>query len=169
MYRALLLSSFLMLGCESKVDKLDKALDRMADKIDDNGVARGLDKLDADEAKTHLAHAKESIAAGDAAAEDCSWAARVEDKGKDSATNATRDIVKQVNRLCTFDVPLGKATRALTAAEKAKAEQPEAPSLTECSSDDWAAAKRTLDDAFAGDAKWTALQGRWAKACPDSR
>jgi len=152
------------LGCESKVDKVDKALDKMADKIENNTVVKkvdqGLDKLDTGDAEQHLNAAREAIGNGGEAAEDCSWVARAGE-----GTEATRDTVKQLAKLCSFDVPLGRATRAVTAAEKAKAEQPEAPSLTECSSDEWAASQRTLDAAFGGESRWTDLKARWAKVC----
>jgi hypothetical protein len=61
-----------------------------------------------------------------------------------------------------------RARRALAAAEKARAEQKDAPSLTECSSDEWAAVKTKLDAEHSGKAEWTDVKARWAKACPGS-
>ena len=154
-------------ACESKVDKLDKALDKLEDKVKSNSVVdkvdKGLDKLDSDEASTHLAKAKEMVGKGEDPAEACSWADR-------AGTNAATDTVKELTKLCQLDVPLGRATRAVAAAEKAKAEQPSAPSFTECSSDDWAAMKTKLEGgAFASDARWTDLKARWVKVCPDAK
>jgi len=147
-------------ACESKVDKLDKALDKLEDKVDNNRVAKGLDKLDTDEAEQHLTSAREALSKGADPAEDCSWVARA-----GQGTDKTRDTVAQLDRLCRLELPLSRATKAVVAAEKAKAEQPEAPSLTECSSDEWAAAKKTLDAAFGGEATWKDLQARWTKVC----
>ncbi len=148
-------------ACESKIDK---AIDKMGDKVKDNTVVqkvdKGLDKLDSDEATTHLAKAKEMIGKGEDPAEACSWADR-------SAGNSATDAVKELSKLCQLDVPLGRATRAVITAEKAKAEQPSAPSLTECSSDDWAAMKTKIEGgAFATDSRWGELKARWTKVCP---
>jgi hypothetical protein len=154
----------LIAGCESKIDKLDKAVDKLSDRVENNRVSKGLDKLDRDDAAQHLAAAREAIGKGGEAAEDCSWVTRA-GEGND----ASRDTIKELGKLCNFDVPLGRASRAVIAAEKAKAEQPDAPSLTECSSDEWAASKRTLDGAFGGESRWTDLKGRWTKVCPDAK
>lgn len=151
-------------ACDSKVDKLDKALDRMEDKVKNNTVVqkvdKGLDKLDSDEASGHLSKAKEMVAKGEEPHEACSWVTR-------AASNSATDTVKELEKLCSLDVPLGKATKAVTAAEKAKAEQPSAPSLTECSSDEWAAMKTKIEgSSFASDSRWGDLKSRWAKVCP---
>lgn len=131
-----------------------------------NKVDQAIDKLDADDAKQHLQRAKDSLAKGLDAAEDCAWAARIAD---DVVKGAIEDPVTELRRICSFDAPLGRATRAVVAAEKAKAEQPEAPSYTECSSDDWAAMKRQLDASpHASEPRWTELKARWAKVCPGS-
>jgi hypothetical protein len=71
-------------------------------------------------------------------------------------------------QLCSYDVVMIRARRALTAAEKARAEQKDAPSLTECSSDEWASAKTKLDADYSGKAEWADFKARWAKACPGS-
>lgn len=151
----------LVLGCESKIDKLDKAIDRMEDKVKSNSavqkVDKGLDRLDSDEASDHLTKAKELVAKGEEPMEACSWADR-------AGASSAQDTVKQLQKLCQVDVPLTKATKAVVAAEKAKAEQPSAPSLTECSSDDWAAMKTKLEGT--SDARWGELKARWAKVCP---
>ncbi len=140
---------------EAKPSLKDKAV-KVVNKVDN-----GLDKLDADEATTHLAAAKESISGGGDAAPDCAWANSVTD-----ATDAIRTQVKELRQLCSVDVPLAKATHAVVAAEKAKAEQPGAPSYTECSSDTWAKAKKQLDGST--EPRWTDLQTRWKKVCPDA-
>ena len=122
-------------------------------------VDKALDGLDADEANTHLANAKDAVGKGSDPAEDCSWV-----RGATS-TDATADAIKQLQALCATDVPLAKATKAVVAAETAKQEQPGAPSYTECSSDSWAKAKTQL--ASSTDSRWTYLQTRWKKVCPD--
>ncbi len=158
MRSALLLVVVLILGCESKIDK---AIDRMEDKVKSNTVVqkvdKGLDKLDTDEASDHLTKAKEMVAKGEEPMEACSWADR-------AGASSAQDTVKQLQKLCQVDVPLTKASKAVVAAEKAKAEQPSAPSLTECSSDDWAAMKTKLEGT--SDSRWGELKARWAKVCP---
>jgi hypothetical protein len=130
-------------------------------------VDQAIDNLDVEEAKQHLSNAKDAVAKGLDAAEDCAWAARIAD---DVARDTIKDPVKELKRICSFDAPLARATKAVSTAEKAKAEQPEAPSLTECSSDDWATMKRTLDNSpFASEPRWTELKARWAKVCPDAK
>jgi hypothetical protein len=160
MRSALLL--ILVLGCESKIDKLDKAIDKMEDKVKNNTavqkVDKGLDKLDTDEASDHLTKAKEMVAKGEEPMEACSWVDRAASSAQDKVP------VKELQKLCQVDVPLTKATKAVVAAEKAKVEQPSAPSYTECSSDDWAAMKTKLEGT--GDARWSDLKVRWAKVCP---
>jgi hypothetical protein len=145
----------LAIGCDGTKEKAKEA----ANKVD-----KAIDDLDVDEAKQHLSNAKDAIAKGLDAAEDCAWAARIAD---DVVKDTIKDPVKELKRICSFDAPLARATKAVAAAEKAKQEQPEAPSYTECSSDDWANMKRQLDDGpHAGDARWSELKARWAKVCP---
>ncbi|MBA3463353.1 MAG: hypothetical protein H0T46_25580 [Deltaproteobacteria bacterium] len=184
MSRVLLLAAILCTGCESKGssggaggggttndgvgDKIDKAGDRAADKMKDmvpdkvksaaNAVDKSLDKLDADEVAEHVKNAQDMIARGEEPREDCGWAARAQDsEGK-----------KMLLQLCAYEVPMIRARRALVAAEKARAEQRDAPSLTECSSDEWANVKAKLDTDHGGKAEWTDFKARWAKACPGS-
>jgi hypothetical protein len=152
----------LIAGCESKIDKLDKAVDRLSEQVDNNKVSKALDKLDSDDAKQHLASARAAINKGGTAAEDCSWLARGESK-------SAPDAIKELEKLCAIEVPFGRASHAVVAAEKAKAEQPEAPSLTECSSDEWAAGKRKLDELASAESRWMDLKARWAKVCPDAK
>lgn len=163
MSRTWLLVAVLCAGCEEKVDKAgeraaDKAKEMVPDKVKSaaNAVDKGLDKMDSDEAKQHVENAKASIARGEEPREACAWAANAPD-------SAERTTLQQ---LCAFDVPMIRARRAVVAAEKARAEQQDAPSLTECSSDEWAGVKTKLDADFSGKAEWTDLKARWAKACP---
>ena len=114
----------------SKVKEIGKKIDN------------AVETLDKDEAATHLAQAKDAVAKGTEPAEACTWV------GSATATNAAasaRPTIDELRRLCSLDVPLMRATRALTAAEAARAEQQQAPSLTECSSDEWPKARTTLD------------------------
>lgn len=147
-----------VLGCDDGKARAKEAV---------NKVDKAIDGLDLDEAKQHLSAAKDAVAKGLDAAVECSWAARIAD---DVARDAIKDPVKELKRLCSFDAPLARATKAVSNAEKAKAEQPEAPSLTECSSDDWATMKQRLEASpYASEPRWTELKARWAKACPDAR
>lgn len=114
-----------------------------------------VDKLDRDEAAGHLAAAKAALAQGTDPAVPCTWVT--------SHPEAT-----ELARLCSFDVPLRRATVAVTKAEKARAEVPDAPTLTECMSDEWTKAKQKLDGAYASEPAWTALAARWTKVCPGS-
>ena len=155
MTRVILLVVLAAIGCEGGKEKAKEA----ANKVD-----KAIDDLDMDEAKQHLSNAKDAVAKGLDAAEDCAWAARIAD---DVVKDTIKDPVKELKRICSFDAPLARATKAVTAAEKAKQEQPDAPSYTECSSDDWANMRRKLDDGpHASDARWTELKARWANVCP---
>jgi hypothetical protein len=139
-------------GTKSKAKEVGKKVDN------------AVDKLDTTDASEHLAHAKSTLASGTAPDEDCSWVAAQTD------TDATKATLDELRRVCSFDAPLERAKQAVVRAEKAKSEQPEAPSLTECSSDDWAAMKTKLEGSpNASDAKWTELKARWAKVCPDQK
>lgn len=165
MWRALLLIAVLGGGCESQVDKAgERAADKVKELVPDkvksaaNAVDKSLDKLDTDEAKEHVKNAQSMIARGEEPFEDCSWVARAPD-GEERRT---------LQQLCGYDVQMIRARRALTAAEKARAEQKDAPSLTECSSDEWATAKTKLDADFSGKSEWSDVKARWAKACPGS-
>src|SRR5689334_17384215 len=137
-------------GCKDGKEKMKEAA---------KDVDHAIDKLDLDEAKQHLANAKDAIAKGLDAVEDCTWATSVAD-------NVVDNPVVELRRLCSFDAPLGRATRAVEAAEKARAEQAGAPTLTECQSDSWAKAARDLDAKFASEPKWLELKARWTKVCP---
>jgi hypothetical protein len=151
-----------------KIDQLGdqavaKAKAMVPDKVKSvaNGIDRGLDQLDVDEAAQHLASARDAIAKSGRADEDCSWLQRAA-----VATPATAEL----RTLCDREVPLARATRAVVAAEKARADQPGAPSLTECASDDWGAMQRRLDGGSAAtDPRWVELKTRWATICPGGR
>lgn len=123
-------------------------------------VDNAMDSMDTSEASDHLAHAKASVEGGGDAAEDCAWVRNA------PANDAIAATVKDLKELCAAAVPLGKATKAVVAAEKAKQEQPGAPSYTECSSDSWAKAKRDLSSS--SDKRWTDLQARWKAVCGDA-
>ncbi len=129
-----------------------------------NKVDKTVDKLGADDAREHLAKAKASLANGTDPAEDCSWAA------SQTENEATKPALDELRRVCSFDAPLERAKQAVVRAETARRELPEAPTLTECQSDDWAAMKPKLEASpSASDAKWTDLKARWAKVCPNER
>lgn len=154
-------------ACDDAKPKVDHAVDKVKNNTVVKKVDQALDKLDVDEVKQHLASAKDAMAKGLEAAEDCAWAARVAD---DVIKDAMKDPMTELRRLCSFDAPLGRATRAVVAAEKARAEMPGAPSLTECSSDDWAAAKREIEASpHKAEPRWSELVARWTKVCPDVR
>ncbi len=142
------LSVILMLtaivACDNGKAKVEAAA-KKADQV--------VDKLDRDEAADMLASARSALAQNTDPAEACSWV-------------TSHPTATELARLCSFDVPMRHATLAVTMAEKARAEQPGAPTLTECSSDEWTKAKAKLDGAYASDAAWTALAARWTKICP---
>jgi hypothetical protein len=170
----------MLVACKA-AEKVDQATSGVGDRVDDLGdraaakakamvpdkvkqvgkaIDRGLDKLDSDEAAQHLASAKASVSGGGRADEDCSWLAR---------TTVASAAVDELKTVCGLEVPLGRVTKAVSAAEQARAEQAGAPSLTECSSDEWAAVALKLDAAYGAEPRWTALKARWAKVCPDAR
>jgi predicted small secreted protein len=128
-------------------------------------VDQALDDLDTADVERHLANARDAIGRGVDAVEDCAWAATIAGDVAREAVKA-RSPIDELRRLCRFDAPLGRATRAVAKAERARAEQPEAPSLTECQSDDYARAARELDAAYASEPRWTAVKTRWANVCP---
>ena len=142
------LSAVLLLCALAACDDGKAKVEAAAKKLDN-----AVDKLEKDEAATQLASAKAALAANADPAEACTWV-------------ASHPTATELARLCSFDVPMRHATMAVTAAEKARAELPEAPSLTECQSDGWAKAKAALDRAHGSEAAWTALAARWAKVCP---
>lgn len=131
-------------GCDDGKAKVESAT-RKADQV--------VDKLDRDEAADQLASARASLAQGTDPGEPCTWV-------------TSHPAATELARLCSFDVPMRHATLAVTMAEKARAEQPEAPMLTECSSDEWTRARQQLDRAHASEPAWTALVARWSTICP---
>ena len=126
-------------------------------------VDKAVDKLDVDDAKQHLDDARAALAKGAHPADACSWVASQID------TDATKRTLDELRVLCDRDASLDRAKQAVVNAEKARAEIPEAPSLTECQSDDWANMKTKLEASYASDPKWTELKARWAKVCPDQK
>jgi hypothetical protein len=124
-------------------------------------VDKAVDKFEANDAKEHLDKAKVQLSGGADPVEDCSWVASQTD------TDATKPALDELRKLCNVDAPLEKAKQAVVRAEKARAEAPDAPSLTECQSDDWANMKVKL--ASSGDGRWRDLEARWAKVCPDQK
>lgn len=128
-------------------------------------VDKALDKLDVDEVKERLAKVRDALAQGLDTAVDCAWAAQI---ASDVIEGAAKDPATELRNLCRFDAPLGRATRAVTRAEKARAEQPGAPTLTECSSEDWDKARAALEPDFGTAPRWVDLKARWAKVCAGS-
>ena len=136
-------------GCDNSKAKVEAAADQ---------AGQAVDKLERDVVDGHLAAAKAALAADSEPAEPCTWAS--------ANPAASQPAAVELRRLCSFDAPLRRATRAVVAAEKARAELPDAPSLTECQSETWSAAKRLLDRDHGAEPTWTALATRWAKTCP---
>jgi hypothetical protein len=147
----------LLLVCAACEGGAEKAKD-LGKKIDDT-----VTKLDTSEADTHLKQAHEQLAAGKEPVEACSWASS---STANNAAAEARPSIDALRRLCSLEVPLTWAKRAVTAAETARAEQPQAPSLTECSSDDWPKAIARLDKDHPGEPRVTEIKARWTKVCP---
>lgn len=170
MIRALLLSTALLTaacddGAKAKAGEAAGKVTQAADKVGQAAgkVGQALDKLDAADVAERIARAREAIQTGVEPADDCAWVARLPES---AVADATRGSLADLRRVCDVDAPLARATRALARAEKARAELPDAPSLTECSSDDWGKAGARLDGgAGAGEPRWAELKARWAKAC----
>ncbi|HUQ07256.1 MAG TPA: hypothetical protein VM261_32415 [Kofleriaceae bacterium] len=153
-FAAAALLALLLAACEGGADKAKE----IGKKIDN-----AVDKLDTSEAGTYLAQAKEALAKGTEPSEACTWSAS---STAQNAAAAARPSIDELKRLCSLDVPLMRATRAVAAAEAARAEQPQAPSLTECSSDEWPKAAARLDKDHPGETRWSDLKARWTKVCP---
>jgi hypothetical protein len=158
MSRLIVLAVLAFTACEDPKAKAKEAVKKV-----DNAI----DNFDLDDAKQKLSSAKDAVAKGLEAAEECSWAARIAD---DVVKDAMKEPIKELKRICSFDAPLARALKAVQNAEKAKQEQPEAPSYTECSSDDWANMKKQIDGSpNASEPRWTDLKARWAKVCPHAK
>ncbi len=159
---ALVATLLLMTACEGAKDKAAAGLDKV-DKATDKVVGA----LDGDDLAKQLASAQAAIANNKEPTAECAWFSQTPDGAKAGHLSGAAGEFKQ---LCSFDAPLIGATRAVVAAEKARAEQPQAPSLTECSSDTWFQVQRTLDQSmYNGVIRWTELKARWAKVCPDAK
>src|SRR5687768_4262354 len=94
-----------MVGCDDGKAKVQSAVDK---------ADQAVGKLDRDEAAGHLAAARAALAQGTDPGEPCTWVT--------SHPEATELV-----RVCSFDVPMRHATLAVTSAEKARAEVPDAP------------------------------------------
>lgn len=149
-----LLIMFAFAGCDDGKAKVEKAVDK---------AGQAVDKLENDEAQAHLAAAQQAFTAGKEAPEACSWA---KSATADELAQRRRPDVVELRRLCAFETPLLRATTALKAAETARAEQPQAPTLTECQSETWSQAAAVLDREHADSTRWAELKARWVKACP---
>jgi hypothetical protein len=156
--RTWLVVVLLVAACNEKTKKAKESVEGAVKKVD-----KVMDKDDNADVDSHLSHAIAEFKEGRDPAEDCSWLAR------QTETAATRTALTEFNVICEWDAPLARATAAVVRAEKAKSEQPEAPTLTECQSDDWPAMKAKLDNSSVGDDRWPALKARWAKVCPDEK
>jgi hypothetical protein len=153
--RTWLVVVLLLAACNEKTKKAKESVEGAVEKVD-----KVMDKDDKADVDSHLAHAKAEVAEGRDPAEDCSWVER---------QTGTAASLTELRAFCDWDAPLARATAAVVRAEKAKAEQPEAPTLTECQSDDWPAMKAKLDAKTSTDPRWPALEARWAKVCPGEK
>jgi hypothetical protein len=153
--RTWLVVVLLLAACNEKTKKAKESVEGAVEKVD-----KVMDKDDKADVDSHLTHAKAEVAAGRDPAEDCSWVER---------QTGTAASLTELRAFCDWDAPLARATAAVVRAEKAKAEQPEAPTLTECQSDDWPAMKAKLDAKTSTDPRWPDLEARWAKVCPDQK
>ena len=154
MYRALV-GVALFAACDEGTKTKAK---ETVDKVD-----RVIDKSDVGDVDERITRVKAAVAEGREPAEECSWTDRT------TETDATKTKLAELRRWCSFDVPIARAQAAVERAEKAKAEQPEAPSHTECQSDDWANMKTKIEAKHASEPRWTDLKARWAKVCPDQK
>jgi hypothetical protein len=114
---------------------------------------KALDESQAGDVRDRVARVKANLAAGRDSMSDCAWA------------KAKGDAAGELLGLCGYDVPLADATRAVEEAERARAAHPQDPT-SECSDSNWDLAAEKLDRDHKGDAAWSALKDRWARACP---
>jgi hypothetical protein len=158
--RTIIVALLLVVGCKEAQDKAKDVAKKA-----DNAVDKATSALDIDEIKKRLANAKEQLAKSLDALDDCGWAANANDASmKDDAKAGLAELKK----LCALDFPLARATRAVSRVEKAKQEQPEAPSYNECNDDDWPKVKKQLDDTHGSEKRWTDLKARWTAVCKGS-
>ncbi|MCW5806640.1 MAG: hypothetical protein KIT31_30025 [Deltaproteobacteria bacterium] len=158
MRHALIVVLLVGAGCKDAQEKAKEAVKKA-----DNVVDKATSALDLDEVQKRLATVKDALAKNLEALDDCGWASRAGD-----VADAAKAPLAELKKLCTLDLPLARAGRAVARVERAKQEQPEAPSYTECSDDDWPKVKKLLDDTHPGEARWTDLKARWTKVCPSS-
>jgi hypothetical protein len=145
-------------ACDDGASKAKEAVNKA-----DKAVDKAQEAIDGDEAGKQLAAASQAFAAGKEAPEACSWARSA---AADQVAASGRASVATLRDLCELETPLARALAAVEKAEKARAEQPQAPTLTECQSETWSQAAASLDGKYADNARWTGLKARWAKACP---
>ncbi|KAB2896676.1 MAG: hypothetical protein F9K40_14070 [Kofleriaceae bacterium] len=146
----------LLAACEGTADKAKE----IGKKIDN-----AADKLDRSEADTYLAQAKDAVLKNQEPSEACSW---LTSSSAQNAAASAQASIDELRVVCTKTVPLMRAANAVNAAEAARREQPQAPTLTECASDAWAKEKVVLERDFPTEPLWIDLRARWAKVCPDA-
>lgn len=145
-------------ACEDGASKAKEAVNKA-----DKAVDKAQEALDGDEAGKQLAAASRAFAAGREAPEPCSWARSA---AADQLAASGRSNVASLRDMCDLETPLVRALAAVEKAEKARAEQAQAPTLTECQSETWSQAAAVLDGKYAANTRWNGLKARWAKACP---
>jgi hypothetical protein len=120
--------------------------------------------------KKDLEDIKSKLAKGEDAKYDCvageSYGKEIQ--GKNNAEAET--TVKEILKLCKYDVPLKALEGAVTKAEEARKAKPDEAVLSECFSADYSMSSEDLTkNNFAADEKVKALTARWDVACPPKK
>ncbi len=143
--------ALLLVACseETKQKVKDKA-----DKVD-----KALDESDQSDFAERITEIRAAMTAGQSTTAKCAGALSLAEG--DTSANAN-----EIRTLCEHDVPLASATRAVEAAEKARAAAKPGDVVSECFEAAWETANDKLSAKHPTDPAFVALKDRWAKACP---
>ena len=141
-------------------------------------VACGKGKKDVDEASKFflesvtkdLAAVKQALAKGEDPKYKCAGAGAYAEELTKRKVAEAEPVVKELTKLCGYDVPLAALEGATKKAEEARKAKPDADPLSECYSAPHDMAVEDLKKGgYEGDDKVKALATRWDAACPPKK
>lgn len=117
--------------------------------------------------KKDLEEVKQALAKGEDAKYSCVAAKTYGEELTKNKIAEAEPVVKELTRLCDYDVPLAALERATQEAEQARKEKPDDDPLSACYSAEHDMAMQALTEAgLASDDKVKAVAARWDAACP---
>jgi hypothetical protein len=134
------------------------------------GTPDGADKFFLESVQKSLDEVKQALAKGEDPKYKCAGAGAYAEELTKKKIKAAEATVKELTKLCSYDVPLAALEGATKKAEEARKAKPDEQVLSDCFSADHDLSVEDLKKGgFEGDEKVKAVVARWDAACPPKK